>query len=377
MKKILLITTLLFGILNAQTIFTETFSDFRRSSGFLNLYIADSTSETPTEDLGTGSRDLTEIGDVVYELGSGLKVGGFHGTGWATTDYFLSANGTGNADTHFSIGVWFRRDNTANPNANMYLINNSDGGTLNNWALIYHNTSQTFRFVIWISNTAYNLNWHTSGSAFWNAYFDGNWHYVVCVHDGSTTEMYIDGVKSTNSVSASGSVDDDGARLSLGLIYNFNINPWLGELEQFFVSDTSLTAGQVRAVNGLPENWQYSNGNFERTLSNFYVTGWTDTILVPLSNSSLSSAQEWVLTSSNLDTVIAWIGSKSSAKSTKRTIGGGATFTSTVTYFGDGFDLNSDSLVVVFPADTASIDNIVLKKESHHLIRNVNRWITW
>lgn len=152
---------------------------------------------------------------------------------------------------------------------------------------------------------------------------------------------------------------------------------------QFNVSATTVIGESVlyadnvdiREARQLHEDWFAVGSNAIRDSANgnFFQTAYSDTLLIPLSDATLGSNQEWKFTLSNKDTVTAWIGSRASAKSTVKTIPGGATFGSNTVYFGDGFSLSGDSLVIAFPADTASVDNIVLSKASHHLLNSVNQ----
>lgn len=148
-----------------------------------------------------------------------------------------------------------------------------------------------------------------------------------------------------------------------------------GYLAALAVVKDSISLRESKEWGIIPEGWVSTHGNVLRDLSvpEFFLTAFSDTLVVPLPNSTLGTNQEWKFTLSNIDTITAWIGSRASKKSVEKTIPGGAAFGSNTVYFGDGFSLSGDSLVISFPADTASVDNVVLSKASHHLLNSVNQ----
>lgn len=363
----------------SQTIVSESFSDFRRLTA-LNLYNPDSTSGAPLSDYGTANKDLIETGDVVYASGSPLKIGGWHSTGFSDSDYFQTAPTT-HVTTPFSVSLWFRRDNATNPGRNMFLFCQRDGGTRNSWSIIYHNATQTMRFEVYISTTLYFVSWDETGSTFWNNYFDGEWHQVIGVHDGSTVEIYIDGIKSSNSTAASGNVDNFlEEELTIGRIAMLTTYSFDGDLSQMAILDTNLNAQAVREEYSLMPGWVSKNGNVTRENLAFAQTFW-DTIGVPLSDATLGSNQAWKLSykgksSDATKTIKAWIGSAAVAKSSVYSITAGESFSTQTVNFGNAFALSSDTLwfASASTADTVSVDDVVLSKAGASG-RNSNSWL--
>lgn len=241
-----------------------------------------------------------------------------------------------------------------------------------------------FNNSYWAFETTRRPGWELrESSGAWNAYLNdntqykqltgaasagyaGGWLHIAVVVDetAETAKMYYNGVQvgSTLDITGLGTLANttDAAYVGKGPLTNYGA----GYIASFKMWDRVLTAQEVKADFSMPRGAVASQGNVTRNLDEWFLTAWSDTIAFPLSDATLGTNQEWKFTLSNKDTVTAWIGSRASAKSTVNIIPGGATFSGNTVYFGDGFSLSGDSLVIVFPADTASVDNYVLSKES-------------
>lgn len=212
------------------------------------------------------------------------------------------------------------------------------------------------------------------------------WHRVVITVDRSDTlKCYVDGVLVTfaeTNLDAVTSVENTA---------NFVVGTFLtsfldGAIDELIITQGSLlTEKQVKESGFLAKDWVSTNGNVTRLRSGagfeFAQTAWSDTLCIPLPDAILGANQEFVFDVKSKDTDGSgstnwWIGKKREPKTVIKTVNCSASFENDKVYFGDGFALSSDTLWVAF-GDTASVDNVVLSKASHHLIRNVTRWLTW
>lgn len=372
----LIIFTLLSFQLSAQTVFSDSFSDFvpdTTLAKFKALYIYDPANYTVTTNYAGTGLDLTANGSVGDSTISGVLVSGGQAIYFdGTDDYYL-----GGTDTDFDIGTGnmtfhaiVRLDNMGGSNLRLWYKRNVNPG----YDIAFNNTNA----VIFMRDLT--INQVNVSKA--HGISDSDFHIISIVVDRTLDIVYlmVDGVLAgtTTSISALTSITGAsafafGATSAPGAFFK-------GHIQATFLTNTADSTAEIRQLFYKPRNWVSVNSNVSRDLSipEYYLTAWSDTLIVPLSDATLGNNQEWVLTSSNIDDVTAWIGSRSSAKSVKKSITGGVSFASNTTYFGDGFSLVGDSLVVVFPADTASIDNIVFKKAQHHLKSPANRgWLGW
>jgi hypothetical protein len=383
MKKILFLLAFL-SVANAQVILNETFSSMRDStkSNLLHYWVLDSSYATATKDKA-GSFNLVENGNIVYNPGSATYNGGLHGDGFSASNYFQTADNfdiTGN----FTFSVWFKRDNATNPGKNMRLISSDNGSTLRNAFIFYHNTSQTLLFDIFISNSVFLVSFNVTGSAFWNKYFDGNWHNVVATHDGSTIEIYLDGVKSTNSTAAVGVVDKDLTPYTIGVSYSGS-EPFDGEIDVIEVFNTALSAAQVKENIALFPGWVSKNGNVTRDLT---VPEWFqtfhDTIGTVIPTATLASGKRYQLrfdakSSDANKTIRVWAGSATAPKTEVKTVTASSGWSVHTLDFGYGYDLTGDTLWFATNslADTVSIDNVRMEAVTARAGKGFGGWLGW
>ena len=376
---------LLFSLsLNAQVIFSDNFSNYARTdtTNIVASWLFDNVAIPPADSI-TGDRggrgygligvgwDLAEVTDSLV-AGSFLTEGGTGLRFAATGNYFNVDDITGfpsGVDADYTVVVvgatravgasmgFFTWGNGSNgqtfysgqASSNQAAMGTSGGGnTVASAATVLAGTGIEFIQVAMMDAKAATINFNKTEVA--SATFTTN---NLALTSGKLGVFY----------GGTGGVKHDIYEVT---IYN-----------------RTLTANEIKEYGYLPDAWTSTHGNVLRNINQsageteWFQTAFSDTICVPLSNTTLADGQEFKLTINAKDTVTVWIGSRSLAKSNIRTVAGGAAFTSHTEYWSDFTSLSGDSLVIAFPADTASVDNVVLSKASHHLIRNVNRWITW
>lgn len=365
--KYVLSTILLSFALTAQTILTENFNSFldtTSTANTVNLFNFDSTYSKMGIDYTSNSHDLTwSVGaaawrDSVFE-GNPLIFGGLHHKMPATGYWSRTSESSQNPGSSKFFMLMIVKIDKALSQYDWFGKLVWSGTAWNGFALSL-TTTPRIEFTIGdgISHKVVQYNYN---------YIGQGWLAIAGVQNADSAYIYINGEKVASALSTS-------YNITTNLAYTLGGRNYFGGRIAYFRQEnyTNLTDAEkkIKEISSLATKWVSKNGNVTRDLSNpdFFLTAWSDTLCVPLPDATLGNNQEWVLTSSNIDDVTAWIGSRSSAKSVKKSIMGGVLFASNTTYFGDGFSLVSDSLVVVFPADTASIDNIVIKKAQHHLI---------
>lgn len=122
--------------------------------------------------------------------------------------YLYQSGLTGMTDTNnLTCSFWFRVDTNnsaifsgrATANSSYFLVRNSSDGTLD---VKFENTS---------ANTSLNLN---SGDRF----DDGEWHHVFFYCNGTTAELYVDGVLKDTDSTFSGTLDMGGDEYAFGAL---------------------------------------------------------------------------------------------------------------------------------------------------------------
>lgn len=371
----LLLSLQMFG----QTVLNETFSDRTPDTTlakFKVAYLFDPTNfNDSTNYAGTGL-DLTRNGGVGDSAISGVLVSGgsaiyFDGT----NDYY-----SGGTDTDYDVGT-----NSASFHA-IVKLNNLDGTNRRLW--YKRNTNPGYDLVFNSTNAVLffrDLTAHQASANIAHGIIDSDWHIVSIVANRTTNQAYllIDGTLIGSALDISSLVDITGASAFAFGAASSAAAFWKGHIQAAFITNTADSTAEIRQLFYKPRNWVSVNSNVSRDLSipEFYLTAWSDTLGVPLSDATLGANQEWVFDVQSKDTDGSgstnwWIGKKREPKSTVKTINCGSSFENDKVYFGDGFVLQSDTLWVAF-SDTASVDNVVLSKAKHHLIRNVTRWLTW
>jgi hypothetical protein len=146
--------------------------------------------------------------------------------------------------TAFSTSTWINYSGTPVTTSHIFL---SGGTSLSNRFYIQLLSSTQIRYG--------------SGSNFDNisitSISSGSWHNIVTVHDGTSLDIYLDGVKQNSSpvtvVAPNANIGDD---FTIG---RYNISPgyyWNGELSNISLWNTALTGTQVATIynNGKPSD---------------------------------------------------------------------------------------------------------------------------
>jgi hypothetical protein len=170
----------------------------------------------------------------------------------------------------FTISVWIRHDgqtkNNTGTNGPEYMVSfKSSNGHWSGANLLFfvegNNTAAAVKTLFVDKNNA--DNWFTWEGGFQVAgLLDNNWHHLVVVynHTNSTMTFYKDGVANANlrTWGTHGPINIDNSkisevRLGAGPGTSYNTDDWLsstwkGELDQFRMYSTALTAAQVMAL---------------------------------------------------------------------------------------------------------------------------------
>ncbi|MDE6416747.1 MAG: LamG domain-containing protein, partial [Duncaniella sp.] len=92
-------------------------------------------------------------------------------------------------------------------------------------------------------------NVKTEASASGEPYFDGKWHYIVCVREGvtKTIRLFADGQLIAESADGTGAINDAMEMFCIGNV-NVNYNcRYAGAIDEFKVSKGALPAARVLA----------------------------------------------------------------------------------------------------------------------------------
>ena len=144
-----------------------------------------------------------------------------------------------------TIEFWMK--STAANTVDQYLfhkgsISNDGGGTTGNWiGLEYKNGLLKFA----IDDDEVKTEASVSGEP----YFDGKWHYIVCVREGitKTIRMFVDGQLIAETADGTGSINDAMESFCIGNV-NVNYNcRYTGAIDEFKVSKGALPAARILA----------------------------------------------------------------------------------------------------------------------------------
>lgn len=173
----------------------------------LHWWIFDNTNfPADTTDHGSGNQDVeseTPGNKPTQVKNSSLFTNGFSAK--FGTDTAFVGTGLSGITTPFSIAVWFNLSG-GNPGANGQFINVDNQGSLRQFFLSYHNSTQRFRFSVWKSLMIQDCYSNVTGTNLWNNFFDGDWHLIVAIDDSDSLYLYLDGILD-NSVVATGNMD--------------------------------------------------------------------------------------------------------------------------------------------------------------------------
>jgi Concanavalin A-like lectin/glucanases superfamily/K319L-like, PKD domain/Bacterial Ig domain len=154
---------------------------------------------------------------------------------------YLDVNDTSSV-SKFSVAAWFKTSNDYKSDA--YIVNKAgDGGNLN--------------YGIWMTSAEEIRGGFetSSGKPVYAtsplSYSDGKWHYAVVTFDGSTLNLYVDGVQ-VDTQSASGNPANGGSEpVRVGANSNNPSDYFVGSVDEVRVWKTALTYSQVfDATNG-------------------------------------------------------------------------------------------------------------------------------
>lgn len=162
---------------------------------------------------------------------------GFNGS----TSKILSANKILNLSptSAFTVGCWFKPNNTANSSALFYFSSNANGRSID----LEMPTSTTVRALLYGGN----VGLYTTDAATVAA--TGEWHQATIVKNASdVVSLYIDGVF-VDDVTASenaGSVVANG--ISFGRHPNVDVNYYTGTIDDAFAFSRALTAAEIMSL---------------------------------------------------------------------------------------------------------------------------------
>ncbi len=357
----------------AQTIYTDGFNSFlpdTTDARLLSLHILDNINYNRLNDYSPNSNTLAKFGATdSIQFTSPLSSSGYsqYFPGSSAT-YFQNGNVLGT--TNFTVFVWFR--STGGTGSNMRIVS-EDAGSSRDFGMLYINSTGKLQGFVFISNSVKIANTNTA-----NTFLDGRWHPFAMVHNGSDLKLYLNGVLD-GSVSAIGTVDNDGAPINIGS-FQGTLENWKGNIALVAIYNTALTKEELRELYAKPENWITKNSNVCRTSNDFYFT-FFDTVGVPLSNFTLPSGKQYRLTvqakSSDANKNLkCWIGNKSGVREITAT----SNWSTYTINLGDNFNLgNTDTLWFATNslADTVSIDNVKLEAVKAGSNKGFGGWLGW
>ena len=198
-------------------------------SGLTAQYAFEEGSGTTAADTSGNNRNGTLVGEPTWttgQVGTGaLNFGGDFDL-VEVTNAVAPNFGSGN----FSVGLWM----------------NSTQTTTGQSRLIGDYTSGTNGFIIYRDNTDLVLLVKgTSGSATLTAegLFDGDWHQVVTVRNGTTFQLFVDGQLSSSTVATVGDIDNTNT-LRIGASSD-STGDYDGRIDDVRMYTRALTSGDV------------------------------------------------------------------------------------------------------------------------------------
>ena len=220
-------------------VFVDSGSNTGSSTGEIDLSASTIASYTVTYDTTSSGSSVcpntsTQTINIVAELAQVNNVYSMAFDG--TNDYIDLGNVTDlNNLTAFSTSSWI----------------NYSGTPVTSHIFLSGGTSLSNRFYVQLlSSTQIRYG---SGSAFDNVSIptisSGSWHHIVTVHNGTSLDVYLDGIKQNSSpvtvVAPNANIGDD---FTIG---RYNISPsyyWDGKLDEVAVFNTALTELEVKKI---------------------------------------------------------------------------------------------------------------------------------
>lgn len=376
---ILLLTLTTFG----QTVKTWTFDSFYPDSTGKHLVGEWLFSAQPERDLTAYGNDLTASGfsanfadeavsgNPFYKDSTSLKFNG--------TSEFLSITSGSATDFVMTDGEDYTWAFTVYMNA-------SYSGTVIGKGNLYY-----FRVANpGLNGNGWYLQWNDGVEYYTQSVFGfglttGNWYNVVIKWDDSdSVYTYKNGVAQGNLANAG-----SGNFASIGNV-GASTDFYIGKIAagQYFsstlayasMSNSAWTDKQIAEFGNLATGWYSKSGNVSRdSVDAWYQTFDTDTLTSAIGvASTLASNQEWYVTvtakaKTSADTLDIYFVGKSSTQ--RKPVG--TSWTTFTLPMGDGFNLTATDSIAIGGGADFDFDNVIVSKASHHLIRNINRWITW
>ena len=183
---------------------------------------------------------------------AGENNGTIDGAEWATgqSGGALKFNGTNHVvipnESFFdftgkvTVMAWMKASYLDWRNLSTIIAKGSDGN--GGWAL--QKTGRANGVSFWVDVTAMPWDGVKAGVGV----FDGQWHHVAGVYDGSNAYIYIDGGLDSNSVSCSGSIKTNNRDVYIGQNPVSMARPWEGLIDDARVYNYALSKNEVAAI---------------------------------------------------------------------------------------------------------------------------------
>jgi hypothetical protein len=138
----------------------------------------------------------------------------------------------------FTLSAWVKSTNTANNGDRRTFLSKRGAG--DEWILYQDlGVNQTIRFTGWDSGGA-----GTKGVGGTTNFVANQWYYVVLTYDGTTTNMFINGVLE-GTTSAGNPIRDTVNTVVIG---KENLRPWSGSLDEVRIYNRALSATEVQSL---------------------------------------------------------------------------------------------------------------------------------
>lgn len=218
----------------------------------LKLYYAFNTSATHQVDLS--GNNITGTHYSVVWTASGLVEGAHSYTAATTARVAFDMSGLYGA-TAGTACAWVRLP--TNPATWQYAIgadNDGGGGTQIPFTLLWLNNSGSgtnAHTFIWIDTTTGGTTQASIQLGRPNSYFwDGAWHFVACMWDGTQAWHYIDGDTDTPTATASGTLWNTNRLALIGNSYNSGSiqRNWRGEIDEVRLYNRVLSPSELNRL---------------------------------------------------------------------------------------------------------------------------------
>lgn len=183
-----------------------------------------------------GGHDATAGSGVSFDDGHAGQAAYFDGTD--NQSYLYCQNSTSmNLDSAATISAWIKSD-VADDEWASVITKGVDA-----WRLIRNGTTDTISFHF---DAADASEYQANGSA---NVFDGQWHSIVAVYDGSEVRLYIDGTLDASA--DAGIVNTTSDPVYIGSrVNNLSNRNWIGMIDEVRVYDVALNDGNILYLAG-------------------------------------------------------------------------------------------------------------------------------